>query len=295
VTTPPLLAASATQVLDYLQGRWPSLQWALSRAVDGAHEVLCPAAQVDVGPVIGPVIDPVIDPAVVDEPARPVRPIRRLVTPDGEELGALWALAAAAPPEHVENTLDEPLLDVLANLLAALLQADQARLAAARRSQVLHEQALSDELTGLLNRRGWTQVLEVEPASPPTDVAPSVLVIDLDRLKEVNDVQGHVAGDEYLQLAAATLAAVCREGDLVARLGGDEFGVLVEPSHPAAADRLVERVREAFAAAGVAASIGRAAYDTDGGLLRTWWRADQAMYAEKRRRGATRGSAVVLA
>jgi len=177
------------------------------------------------------------------------------------------------------------LVELLAGLLAVVVRAEHAHVASARRSQVLHEQAHTDELTGLPNRRGWAEVLEAEqPPFVDAQSAPSVVIIDLDRLKEINDVQGHVAGDEYLQLAATTLAAASRDSDFVARLGGDEFGVLVGGPGPDAAEHVVARIREAFDAAGVAASLGYAAYDVEGGLERTWWRADQAMYAEKRNR-----------
>ncbi|MGN6610290.1 MAG: GGDEF domain-containing protein [Angustibacter sp.] len=279
--------ASAQKVLDHLAAGRCDTRWAVSQVVGGHHEVLAVSERPAGGgtaPADG-VVGFAPDGAVL---ARP------LVGRDGAELGGLWALDAAPGDEPAGSVP----LDLLADLLSTILESDLARVASARRSQLLHEQALSDELTGLLNRRGWTQVLEAEPSYPDVAAAPSVIVIDLDRLKEVNDLQGHVAGDEYLQLAAVTLSAACREGDLVARLGGDEFGVLVEGAgscSASAARRLVERMREALDAAGVAASIGLAAYDPDGGLVRTWWQADRAMYAQKKRRRARVASAVVLA
>lgn len=277
--------ASARRVLDHLAASRCGT-WAVSLVVGGHHEVLAVSdrtAHVGPAPREGDVLVAADDAAL----AHP------LVGRDGAELGGLWALGATSGADAAGSAP----LDLLADLLTAVLESDLARVASAHRSQLLHEQALSDELTGLLNRRGWTQVLEAEPTYPDVGAAPSVIVIDLDRLKEVNDRQGHVAGDEYLQLAAVTLSAACREGDLVARLGGDEFGVLVEGAgacSASAAQRLVERMQEALDAAGVAASIGWAAYDPDGGLVRTWWQADHAMYAEKQRRRARAASAVVL-
>ncbi|KQX69415.1 GGDEF domain-containing protein [Angustibacter sp. Root456] len=274
---------SAQKVLDHLAAARPDAGWAASQVVRGGHAVLAVSgrpARARVGDVLTPGEGAVL--------------AHRLVGRDGEEFGGLWALGLPSGDAHAGQAP----LDLLADLLATILESDLARVASARRSQVLHEQALSDELTGLLNRRGWTQVLEAEPSYPDVDAAPAVIVVDLDRLKEVNDEQGHVAGDEYLQLAAVTLSAACREGDLVARLGGDEFGVLVEGSAAcgvAAVRRLVERMREALDAAGVAASIGWAPYEPHGGLVRSWWLADRAMYGEKQRRRAQVASAVVLA
>jgi diguanylate cyclase (GGDEF)-like protein len=267
-------ASGLSAVLDYLGRVHPDLSWALTGAVPGGgHEVLevrDPAGMVRPGDMLSV------------HPERGDASVYRLMGHAGEELGALWWWYRL--PDPLSTQASPPLLELLAGLLTLILNADSARVASVRRSEVLHEQAHSDELTGLPNRRGWVEVLEVEQRRDDEPDAPSVIVIDLDRLKEVNDIQGHVAGDEYLQLAAVTLAAACRETDFVARLGGDEFGVLVGGSGREAAERLVVRIRQALDAAGVAASIGRAHYETDGGLIRTWWRADQEMYAEKQRR-----------
>ncbi len=267
------LAEGSDAVLDYLGAAHPDVLWALIGPVQGGHEVLDvrdPDGLIRAGDVLEVAMqggDALVQP---------------LLGQAGEELGALWALDRASSGALAPMA---PLIVLLAELLSMLLRADRARAASARRSEVLHEQAHSDELTELPNRRGWAQVLEAEqPADDAEPDAPSVIVIDLDGLKEVNDDYGHVAGDEYLQLAAMTLSAACRDSDFVARLGGDEFGVLVGGSGPEPAERLVTRIREALDAAGVAASIGCAHYESDGGLVRTWWRADHAMYAEKQRR-----------
>lgn len=266
-------AAGSSSVLDHLASQHPETSWALTRVVPGGgHEVL------DVRDPVG-----ILRPGdmLALHPELGEASTHRLMSPAGEELGALWSLDRSSSDAL---STQAPLVDLLADLLARILSAESARVASARRSEVLHEQAHSDELTGLPNRRGWVQVLELEQRRDDEPHAPSVIVVDLDRLKQINDVQGHVAGDEYLQLAAMTLAATGRESDFVARLGGDEFGVLVGGSGREAAERLVTRIRAAFEAAGVAASIGCAHYVGDGGLVRTWWRADQEMYAEKRRR-----------
>ncbi len=113
--------------------------------------------------------------------------------------------------------------------------------------------ATQDGLTGLLNRRAFDAALEVawrrcSQANEPL----SVLLVDVDHFKQVNDTQGHAAGDACLRAVAALLAGtVRRAGDLVARYGGEEFVVLLPGTGAAAAERVAERMR-----AEVAAGIG---------------------------------------
>ena len=276
--TTPLLPVGATfyeaasAVVSYLHAEHPGTPWVVTRAVEGGHEVV-QAMGAGWAPRPGDLLPPSggLASGGVWVP---------LTEPSGEVLGGLGRL-----PRDVAADAPRTLLELLAQLLSVVLTADRARAATARRSEVLQLQANSDELTGLPNRRGWASVLDLEEARyAESGCGGWVIAIDLDRLKVVNDEQGHVAGDEHLQLAAFTLAAALRETDFVARLGGDEFGVLVGgPTTAEEIGHLVRRIRNAFAAAGVGASIGYAAYSPDGGLNRTWWRADQEMYREKRR------------
>src|SRR5690606_21478526 len=107
-------------------------------------------------------------------------------------------------------------------------------------------QASHDALTGLVNRREFERRLKValeEAEFKPT--THSMLYLDLDQFKIVNDTCGHNAGDALLQQLAATLQANLRQNDVLARLGGDEFGVLLEhcPGEPAL--RIAESLRQA--------------------------------------------------
>jgi diguanylate cyclase (GGDEF)-like protein len=282
-TAPPLppgatFREAAEAVLRYLEAEHVGAVWAVTRAVDGRHEVV-QAVGAPTAPSAG---DEVRDPGPLS--GAQCLPLR---DPDGEVMGGLWRLPTGAEPrQRAVDDAPSSLLEVLARLLSVVLAADRARVATARRSEVLQLQANSDELTGLPNRRGWLSVLDLEEARYAQGAERgSVIVIDLDRLKVVNDEYGHVAGDEHLQLAAVTLDAALRDTDFVARLGGDEFGVLVAgPATPEETQHLIRRIREAFDAAGIAASMGYANYSPEGGLHRTWWRADREMYREKRRR-----------
>jgi diguanylate cyclase (GGDEF)-like protein len=92
------------------------------------------------------------------------------------------------------------------------------------RQRMLHTLSRTDDLTGLPNRRALTADVSVrlrEPNPPPS----ALLVLDLDRFKEVNDSLGHEAGDRLLSRIGERLAGTLRTGDLLARLGGDEFAV----------------------------------------------------------------------
>ena len=150
--------------------------------------------------------------------------------------------------------------------------------------------AHQDELTGLSNRRAILAALETRlAANEPT----SVIFLDLNRFKMVNDTYGHDAGDEVLRTVARRLVAELRNDDAVARLGGDEFVVI---STPAVANLLVQRLASRIAApielacgvtVTVGASIGVKDFDRDGpartpeDLLR---HADAAMYEHKQHR-----------
>ena len=152
----------------------------------------------------------------------------------------------------------------------------------------LSRQALHDPLTGLPNRvlllNRLTEVLRSEPAS---ESSVSVILVDLDGFKNVNDALGHPAGDELLRFAAQRLLGCVCEGDTAARLGGDEFAVLVGHPHHAVAvgRRIVDVLSQPFTVAGqevrVSASIGiadRQGSESAEDLLRD---ADIAMYVAK--------------
>lgn len=152
------------------------------------------------------------------------------------------------------------------------------------RVQVL---AHTDALTGVGNRRAFdVRVAELgRSAADSSEVA--MLVVDVDRLKAVNDAGGHEAGDRTLQAVASALTGQVRAGDLVARLGGDEFVAVVEGADRAAATALAARMVDAVSVAlgsAVTISVGVAsgpASEAAAGLLHA---ADRAMYTAKRAR-----------
>jgi diguanylate cyclase (GGDEF)-like protein len=125
-------------------------------------------------------------------------------------------------------------------------------LALAERLRTFEHDALFDSLTGLTNRRGLERAMAIEYAvAARTQVAYSVLVLDVDNFKSYNDRYGHLAGDGALRTVATALSTALREIDCAARYGGEEFVALLPSTDLAGALVLGERVREAVHAQAV--------------------------------------------
>ena len=153
----------------------------------------------------------------------------------------------------------------------------------------LQHHALHDPLTGLPNRALFMEQLEHVLARARRKATPvSVLYLDLDGFKTVNDTLGHEAGDEVLADVAERLRRALREADTVARLGGDEFGIVLEEELQAAtstAQRIVRQFERPWSLSSgyvsVGVSIGIAARTNEEGLDELLRQADTAMYAAK--------------
>jgi diguanylate cyclase (GGDEF)-like protein len=185
-----------------------------------------------------------------------------------------------------------PVSSLMVQTLAGL--ADQAATALAKTQlhQQVREQAATDQLTGLANRRAFLSALDHELAGTE---AGALVYLDLDEFKEVNDSLGHAAGDALLVDIARRLRQVIREGDLVARLGGDEFTILLrDVTDPAELERITKRISECLReplmfdhhAVPARASVGGIwlrGEAAESVLLR----ADAAMYRAKRSGGDT--------
>lgn len=187
---------------------------------------------------------------------------------------------------------DDELIRVLLGALQSLVEAERATAAAERRAVRAERAASVDPMTGLANRRAWREALAREGARVLRhDSGAVVAVVDLDGLKAVNDLHGHLAGDVLIQRAATALRAAVRDTDLVARLGGDEFAVLAVETTGRSSARLAARIRRSLADAGVEASVGAAAAGADRSLPEALEAADHAMYREKARRVRSRDAA----
>ena len=206
-----------------------------------------------------------------------------LVHGDGELFGTLAGFSGRTDDPHIVGSPTG--VRLLAHMLSTILtsQLDAAGL----RDQLAASWELSktDALTGLRNRRGWEAGLASESHRVARSGATAgVIAIDLDGLKEVNDAQGHHAGDRLLARTAEVLAATCRPSDLLARSGGDEFAVLATDVTQADLDALAARLRAQLHDAGIRASLAGEVQIPGEGLVDTWVRADRTMYAEKRLR-----------
>jgi diguanylate cyclase (GGDEF)-like protein len=167
-------------------------------------------------------------------------------------LGLRMALVSLRIPETAVTAGGEPLLPRLremtlfAGLLLGVVLVTSSTFGAslARLGDREKASARRDPLTGCLNRRAFYEAFPLEAdRSARLGAALSVLTIDVDRFKALNDAHGHAFGDEILRQLARRLTALVRSHDLVVRWGGEEFVVLLPHTSPADASALAERVR----------------------------------------------------
>jgi diguanylate cyclase (GGDEF)-like protein/PAS domain S-box-containing protein len=141
--------------------------------------------------------------------------------------------------------------------------------------------ALTDQLTGLPNRRAWEEGLDRELSRAAREGHPvCVAVIDLDDFKSYNDERGHLAGDALLTETAIAWRAELRGGDLLARYGGEEFAAVIPASPLEYAVAVVDRLRQPTPN-GQTCSAGVACWDRSESAMDLFGRADQALYRAK--------------
>lgn len=212
------------------------------------------------------------------------RPPRALVTTFALTTGegvALGRLRVAVAPDGASDDVLDLLAATVVPLVETCLDLDGELLDAGRRTVRSRLAAQTDTLTGIGNRRAFDRALDDVGSGPA-----AVVVVDLDGLKEVNDTEGHAAGDALITAAATALRQSSRGDDVVARLGGDEFGLVLPDIGRSAAGAVVARLEASLRAAGVSASIGIAIADAGTDARTALAAADADMYATKvRRRG----------
>jgi len=195
----------------------------------------------------------------------------------------------------VPSSTDEPALRAWAKAVAAAADRRVAELET--RLAYLEGLAVTDEITGALNRRGFlmefSRAIDAARRRGPQGV---VIICDLDGFKKVNDRLGHAIGNEVLRQVAALLTRGVRKMDVAARLGGDEFALLLIGASLEDAKRRIEYFAAAIAeispkgdewTIALSASFGLAAFDGGESEEDVLHRADMAMYAEKRRRAGS--------
>lgn len=164
-------------------------------------------------------------------------------------------------------------------------------LAQAMHRRDLHRIAQTDSLTGLLNRRAFEQILTREMhRSRDTEKPLAILLVDIDRFKDVNDTWGHQTGDEVIRRVALSLQNSLRPGDALSRFGGEEFVILLRDATAMQSEEVAGRLRANVAGLAdlpgsirLTVSIGVAASQVQEAPEELMRRCDEAMYLSKKR------------
>jgi diguanylate cyclase (GGDEF)-like protein len=198
--------------------------------------------------------------------------------------------------QDVRNVQDDPLLDEgqTGRMKKLLMRAVQCAAKQYMLQAELGNLALTDELTGLCNRRGFMAIAERQlKIGHRTGRGILLFFMDIDGMKQINDSFGHGEGDLTLKRTAKALKMTFRDSDVIARLGGDEFAVLAieasDNSEAAIRARLAEDLKAVSAGEtryGITLSLGAVRINICSNASIGEWmvRADQAMYEQKRRR-----------
>lgn len=190
---------------------------------------------------------------------------------------------------------------MLARAYAMVAEAERLIAKQRERIKTLESLSFTDELTGLVNRRAFEMALSRELAAVSRDPSQTgtVIMVDLDGFKQINDRFGHAAGDAYLVAVAEVLRGALRETDTVARLGGDEFAILLPHTRSSAGARRCVSLQVQLNTAALAwqglslplrASFGAAHFSGGDSLADVMKRADARLYGDKGTRKARRAS-----
>ena len=270
-----------TATLTFIDGHrlWFKARLGLEQAEIPRSGAFCSSTIAQDDPLVIP--DTLADPRFADSPFVRNDPRLRfyagvpLRSPDGQNIGTLCAMDTQ--PHEIGTDQVEALVD-LAQIVMNELE--------------LRLLATTDSLTGTLARRGFRdEVTRALALAKRHRHDLSLVMLDIDHFKVVNDTHGHATGDIVLKQTVATCRALLRKSDMIGRLGGEEFAILLQHTGGQAALRVAEKLRKAIArhrvqgAAGpfgVTASFGvvsvdRTATDTDSLLER----ADAALYEAK--------------
>lgn len=205
-----------------LVGRWLHADAPVSRALQGAVPIVTKGDEDVFGPGM---------------PERRRHEREGYVYPLMDGRTVVGALVLIGPTAYGSIPIDR---------LASLVGELGPRLAAARAVHEAEQRAVLDPLTGLRNRREFQRVLESYTLQKTPPEA-TLVYVDLDRFKRLNDTLGHAAGDAALKHVARVLEAAVRDGDLVARIGGEEFAVWLPRAGQREGLEVAERIRETIA------------------------------------------------
>lgn len=203
-----------------------------------------------------------------------------LFNEDGSLFGTLCAIDPSPQPTIIENSAD--LLELFSQLLSQILQMELKLNENQRVSEKLKLESLTDHLTGLFNRRAWDHLIYLEEDRCKIYGHPTtIIMIDLNNLKKINDEYGHDEGDKLIEKTAKTIKDCIRTNDIVARLGGDEFAILNVETNLIDTEKLSKRIFNALTAINIEVAIGIAVRDPSKDLKEAVKEADKKMYENK--------------
>jgi len=194
-------------------------------------------------------------------------------------------IAAKKKAEHIQKETD------IANekLLALLQDVEEKQQQLKKLNEELQVLASRDELTGLFNRRTFRRDLSyaIEEARENGGPSFSLLILDIDFFKKVNDIYGHAIGDQVLMELARKMESIIQPPHLNARIGGEEFAVILHTRSPHEAIEKAEKLREFVAESewrsiAVTISVGVAHFQDGDTSNILFTRADDALYESKR-------------
>ena len=132
-----------------------------------------------------------------------------------------------------QSSTDPEINTTLQLALLAMEEAEKRIKRQEARIKQLESLSVTDELTQLFNRRGFLQQFQFSLSiSRRNKTGGSLMILDLDKFKQINDTYGHLAGDEVLKNVSVAISTVVRESDIVGRIGGDEFSILMPGASP---------------------------------------------------------------
>jgi len=252
------------------------------RPVAVAHEQLMPVDRIEseaVANLLRGLLRVSSAPGAVDLLQKTIRQLGGTIVPAaaaGNDAIPIDVSLGEGPPVLVEVERLAVARMQLERLLPRLVEDARQAVDLLRRTERLQDETLRDRLTGLGNRRVLDRVL-------PRASTGSIVLVDLDHFKQINDEHGHAAGDDILRAFGTVLGAQVRAQDTTCRIGGEEFAIVVADLDVPAGVALVERIRTAWSAASprlVTFSAGVAALTPDGGTA-ALLAADRAMYRAK--------------
>jgi diguanylate cyclase len=297
----PDFAGASREVLSFLHQRIGMNLWMVTRT-DDADWVVLNAEDHGYGVKDGDVFrwadtfcsrmvrgdGPRIAPRVADVPAYADVPLARslpigayvgvpLFNAEGELFGTLCGLNPEPMPAAIVE--EQPMVEVLADMLSGLLSAELNTTALAREAETARSEALTDDLTGLANRRGWEVALAAEEERCRRYGATAcVVAIELDGMKSPGvSAAAREAHESLLIRAAQALRQTVRKPDTLARLDDDRFMVLGVECTTAEAMALLRRLELGLQGAELSAALGMAMRNRSNGLVDTFIRAGDAM------------------